>query len=271
MPLTWFAHQAPVIGLKLARPRWFDATALCVGSMMPDLMYSFSSYVDIDTHRWPPAFTYGVPLSVVMATVIRFVVAPVAASQVPDLGTFRMHSFAVLSRRRPALWLTIVCAFLGIGSHIVVDWFTHPGRPGTRWLGYDDVVIHMAGRSESLAGVLQLVGHTFGSLFGLWLVHLIGRRRLLDEWYGTTAVEQARTWRPTSRQRVVFWLAVACGTIGGMAWGSIGDWVETIHRSAMGVFAGVVLGSVATRRPVPPELRLRPSRARESHTPSPGR
>ncbi|MGD9998128.1 MAG: DUF4184 family protein, partial [Ilumatobacteraceae bacterium] len=42
MPFTWFAHQVPAIGVKLARPAWVDATALCVGSMIPDVMYSFN-------------------------------------------------------------------------------------------------------------------------------------------------------------------------------------------------------------------------------------
>ena len=68
LPLTWFAHQVPMIGMKLARPKWFDATALCIGSMMP------------------------------------------------DLGSFRLRSYAVLSRRRPPVITTLLCPTPGDGS-----------------------------------------------------------------------------------------------------------------------------------------------------------
>jgi hypothetical protein len=243
MPLTWFAHQVPVIGVKMARPRWVDATAMCIGSMVPDVMYSFSAYVDIDTHRWP-AFTYGVPITVAVAMLVRFVVAPIAANQLPDLGDFRLHSYAVLSRRRPRIVMTVVASALGIASHIVIDWFTHPGRPGTRWFGYDDLDIHVAGRTEPLASVFQLVGHTLGSLAGVMLLLLVGRRRLLEQWYGSGAVAESRAWRPSSSQRLTFWLAVVLGTIGGAAWGLSGDSIELIHRTAVGSFVGVVAGSV---------------------------
>lgn len=52
MPLTLFAHQVPTMGLKMARPRWFDGTALCLGSMAPDLGYAVSAYLHVDTHDW---------------------------------------------------------------------------------------------------------------------------------------------------------------------------------------------------------------------------
>ncbi|MBI5089996.1 MAG: DUF4184 family protein [Actinobacteria bacterium] len=247
MPLTWFAHQVPVIGIKLVRPTWVDGTALCVGSMMPDVLYACSSYVHIDTHRWPSAYSYGVPAGVVLALLVRFA-SPVAARQLPDLGQFRLQSFAVLASRRPRLAVTVVCVAIGVMTHVVLDSFTHPGRPAARWLGYDDVRVHVLGHSEPLAGVFQIIGHTVGSVVAVLLLRSIGRRRLLEAWYGADLVERARSWTPDAAERVIFWAAVSAGVLGGATWAWHGDWVEQIQRVALGPIAGGIVGSAMVVR-----------------------
>lgn len=241
--MTWFAHQAPVLPLKLARPTWFDATALCIGSMMPDLMYSFSSYADIDTHEWTPALVWGLPITVVVSAIVRVVVAPVAAHQVPDLGPFRLHSYAVLAHRRPLLLITIASAAVGIVSHIVLDAFTHEGRWGVRWLGYDDILVEVGSFRHTLASVLQYIGHVLGSAIAVLLLWAIGRRHLLDQWYGADAVEQARAHSYDRAQRITFWTLAAGGAVGGLLWGA-SDYVDLIQRVAVGAFVGVVAGSL---------------------------
>ena len=40
MPLTFPAHQALVLPIKLRWPDRTDATALCVGAAAPDLLYA---------------------------------------------------------------------------------------------------------------------------------------------------------------------------------------------------------------------------------------
>jgi hypothetical protein len=242
MPLTWFAHQVPVLGVKLARPRWVDATAICVGSMMPDLMYSFSSYVDIDTHAWSSAYAWGLPLTVAVALVVRYVTAPGGACCLPDAGQFRFHSFGVLDRRRPHAAVTLVSASAGIASHVVTDWFTHPGRPGVKLLGYDDVTVTLFGRSEPLAGVLQLIGHSLGSLLGAYLLWRIGRDRLLERWYGAEAVARARQRRPLLGGGV-FWATVVGAGVVGVLWGHQGDRLEQIQRPAVAALGGATIAA----------------------------
>jgi hypothetical protein len=163
MPLTWFAHQVPVFGMKLARPRWFDGVALVFGSMAPDLAYAFTGSFGVDAHKAPAAFTIAAPLAVVMALLFRHLIAGQIPRCFPDLGPFGVRSYGVLATRRPAVLVTLSSAVFGTGSHVVMDWFTHSGRPGVRWLGYDDLEVTVFGYSESLASTLQNVGHTFGS------------------------------------------------------------------------------------------------------------
>jgi hypothetical protein len=237
-----------MIGLKLGRPRWFDATALCIGSMTPDLLYTVSAYLRFDTHRGFAAFAYGIPAAMVLAITTRRFLAPVGALHLPDLGPFRLRSYAVLAARRPALVLTAVSSFLGVGSHIVLDWFTHPGRPGVRWLGYDDVSVTLFGVTEPLAGVFQLFGHSFGSLGGVALLWIVGRRELLADWYGAATVSQARTWTPTTRQRCAFWASIAAGLLVGILWGVRGGKLELIQRTFVGALAGAFGAAIAQRR-----------------------
>jgi hypothetical protein len=251
MPLTWFAHQAPVIPLKAARPRWFDGTALCVGSMMPDLMYSFSGYLGFDTHHWGPALGYGLPLTVLVVVLTR-VAAPVVGNQLPDLGRVRLRSFAVLDRRWPGrawpvAWTMIWSAALGITSHIVLDSFTHSGRVGTRLLGYGDTRVHLFGRDPSIAGLVQWTGHTAGSLLGAVLVARVSQRRSLEAWYGPLAVAAARSWTPSLRQRTWFWAAVVAMGGAGFVWGWSGGYMERIQRTAAGLFTGAVVAAWAMR------------------------
>jgi hypothetical protein len=246
VPFTWFAHQVPVLGIKLKRPAWVDATSMCVGSMMPDVMYAFSEYVGFNTHHWAPALAWGVPLTVLVTWLTRFA-APVVANHLPDLGDVRLRSFAVLSRRRPAIAVTVACAALGIATHIVLDSFTHPGRVGTEWLGYADDFVDVAGIHRSVAGVFQWLGHSVGSLVGAALIAHIGRRRLLERWYGARAVAAARLWRPTARQRVSFWAVVVATGSAGAVWGTTGGYMQVIQRTAIGLFAGAVAAAAATR------------------------
>jgi hypothetical protein len=247
MPLTWFAHQVPVFGMKLARPRWFDGVALVFGSMGPDLAYALTGPLGLDGHKAPAAFTFAAPIAMVMAILFRHVIAGQIPRCFPDLGSLRVRSYGVLATKKPAMLITVSSTLLGVGSHVVFDWFTHSGEPVPRWLGYDDLEVSFFGHTEPLASTLQHLGHTVGSFGGLLLLVFIGRRRLLEEWYGVDRVQEVRASRLT-RFRSVMWGLMLLGGIGGLGWGWSGDFVERIHRPALGIFAGMVVGAVLVRQ-----------------------
>lgn len=247
MPLTWFAHQVPVFGMKLARPRWFDGVALVFGSMAPDIAYSFTGPLGLDAHKVPSVFTFAAPIAIVMAVLFRCVVAGQIPRCFPDLGPLRVRSYGVLAQRRPPVSITVLSAVLGAGSHVVLDWFTHPGRPAVRWLGYDDVQVSIFGYTEPLASTLQSIGHTFGSLAGLLLLVCIGRRRLLEEWYGIDQVRQIRA-EHVAPHRAAMWQLMVVGGFVGCGWGWSGELVERIHRPTVGIFIGMVMGAVWVSR-----------------------
>lgn len=253
MPLTWFAHQVPVVGMKMARPRWFDGTALVMGSMGPDVAYAVSIPLGVDPNRAPAALTLALPIALVMAVAFRRVVSPVLPSAFADMGPFRVRSFGVLALGHPAWWLTLSSGVLGVGSHIVLDSFTHSGGAGARGLGYDDVTVSLFGITEPLADVLQLVGHTFGTAFGVWLLWFIASHRLLEQWYGEAAVAQVRSSAPSPHRKVV-WASAAAGGVTGAVLGWSGELVEQIERPFLGTFVGLTAGCWWLRGRIAPRV-----------------
>ena len=244
MPFTLFAHQVPALALKVRRPRWFDGTALAIGSMAPDLGYAVSGRLGVDTHGWDGLVPLVFPLALLLTFAARWIVAEVAPAHMPDLGPARLRSWRVTARRQPALWITVSSCAIGVATHVLLDAFTHPGRFGARALGYDDVVVRVLGRSARLTDVFQLVGHSLGSLIGIWMLVSIGRRRLLEDWYGDDAVREARAVEVSRTGTVVFWATVAAGTVVGMAtgWGT-GRLVEIV-RTMVGCGLGAIVGSL---------------------------
>jgi hypothetical protein len=254
MPVTLFAHQVPTMGLKMARPTWFDGTALCIGSMTPDLAYSVSGYLGIDTHDWDGLLALDIPLAIVITCIVRWSTASVAAAHLPDLGAFRLWSWRVIHRRQPTWLLTVLCCALGALSHLVLDSFTHPGRLGVRTLGYDDITFQLWGRTEPLASVFQLIGHTFGALVGAWMLLIIGQRHLLERWYSVADVDHARHFRLDARARLVFWSVAGVGAAVGVWWGWRGGLVEGIQRPLVATMVAVMLAALLPAcRPVPTE------------------
>jgi len=232
VPVTFPAHQAVVLPLKLWRPSRFDATALCIGAAAPDLGYTvLRTY----SHSWLGALAYALPFTLAACAVLRRGAATGIAANLSDVGSLRLRSYGVLPTRRPGRLVTLVSASIGVASHIVVDSFTHAGGWGAQQSGLDRVVSLPVGGEVTIAGALQHTGHVVLSAGTLMLLVLIGRRRLLERWYGADAVAVARRRRPTANQRLTFWLTAATTTaVVVVAAASIG-------RSV--VFAGI-LGAV---------------------------
>lgn len=233
MPVTFPAHQAVVLPLKLWRPARFDATAMCIGAAAPDLGYTV---LRVYSHSWLGALVYALPLTLVVCAVLRRGAAAGIAANLPDLGPFRLRSYGVLPFRRPGWLVTLVSASIGVASHIVLDAFTHSHRWGAQWAGLDRVVTLPVRGDATIAGILQHSGHVLFSATTIVILLVVGHRRLLDRWYGAGAVVSARRRRPTPSQRLVFWVTtVAVTAVVVVAAGSIG-------RSA--VFAGILGGVI---------------------------
>jgi hypothetical protein len=123
MPFPLLAHQAVVLPLKLARPRWFSGTALCIGSLAPDLEYLGPNRVPGAGHT-VAGMLVTVPWTVVL-TLLTVGVAPAV------LARFRrLEAIGVADRSLPVITISAV---VGVASHLVLDGGTHAEGWATRW------------------------------------------------------------------------------------------------------------------------------------------
>ena len=119
MPIPFFAHQAAVLPLRLARPRWFDGVALVVASIVPDLAYALLPEVRVVSHSLVGLFTWCIPMGVSVTLLVRYgLLAGLARA---GLGKLRARSVKPLE----PLKLT-VSVVIGAASHILWDGVVHP-------------------------------------------------------------------------------------------------------------------------------------------------
>lgn len=210
MPLTFPAHQAVVLPIKLRWPQRTDATAMCVGAAAPDLLYPVAG-IESSGHSVAGVLLGAVPLTLAICWLLRWRSALGVFANVPDAGPFRLHSYRALAQRHPGFAVTLFSAVVGALSHVLLDAFTHSGRWGSELLGLDEVLFTLPVRGAmSGARVLQYLGHSLGSLIAIGLFLYIGRSRRLEQWYGEAAVTDARTFTMTATARVRFWIVLAC-------------------------------------------------------------
>lgn len=216
MPFTFLAHQAPVLGLKLAAPRWFDGTALAIGSMAPDLVFIFGgTRAAIDGHSWAGQLQVCLPLTMVLTVLTKKVASRVVVPHLPDAGRFHVHDYARLAgwRITPAnLLVATLSASIGSVTHVALDAFTHSFGWGVhRFPALSTVMLTLpSGRSVPVYDVLQLGGSALGAAVALGLLARIGRRRLLLAWYP----EELPQITPTASSTRRFLGISAAGVVG---------------------------------------------------------
>lgn len=214
MPLTFPAHQAIVLPIKLRWPNLTDATAMCVGAAAPDLLYPVPGIGGYGHDALGVVFLV-VPLTLAICKLLRWRSALGVFGNLPDAGPFRLHSYRAITCRRSRTWTTLVSALIGAVSHVLIDAFTHTGRWGSNLLGLDEPLFTAPIRGEmSAARVGQYLGHSVGSAIAIALFFYIGRSRRLEQWYGTAAVIGVRTFSMPVRARATYWTALIAIAVG---------------------------------------------------------
>lgn len=204
MPSTVLSHQSVVLPLKIWWPRLFDDTALCIGSMIPDLDLLLPGYrvfhaIDSLVILLPLALVFVLLFDNVLAPRIAVVASRNHKSVVGRvLQYFGMDALAVLQSKRVTLhWLirALYSVFIGILSHFLLDLPTH------RWITYlrpffdgpmPDWFLHFYGfvniplygvfamtRTRVLQWILSVV---FG-VVTLYCLRYMKTHQLLKKWY----------------------------------------------------------------------------------------
>ncbi|MCT2280021.1 DUF4184 family protein [Micromonospora chalcea] len=244
MPLTFPSHLAPVLPLKLWRPRWFDGVALCAGAVAPDAAYLFTGTplaLGMRTHTLGGLLWWGLPVALAYAWVARRVVAGVAA-HLPGRRLFGWPWYATLAGVRHPWQVSVCSALIGAFSHVAWDRVSHSERL-PRLLGVADF--------HALTGVYwyQFVDVTAGLAGGLLVVVLaVGEARR-----GQRA-EGAAPPLPAANPAVFWRVALAVTGLGALLLPALPAadvaapaGVRALHVAALALVAGAVAA-----RSVPP-------------------
>ncbi len=216
MPLTFPAHQAPVLPLKFWRPRWFDGTALVVGSAAPDIQQA-APWLQFRSHHVYGVVFFSLPFTVIYCLVLRRWSADGLFGSLPDFGPLRLRSYRVLGYRRPRLAVTISSALLAAAIHVFIDSFTHINRWGSNLFGLNTIWFELPNGPFSTARIIQYTGHSLGSLVGILMFVWLASSRRLNHWYGEDTVIAARSAPVASRAplRTALVLAVSLAIAAG--------------------------------------------------------
>lgn len=283
MPFTFFAHQAPVLPLKLWRPRWFSGAALAIGSMAPD----FDKFLDgADASRYGHTLrgqvAYCLPLSLVVYWLLTRVASPPLARFLPDAGVYHLRDYATtLATARPRHEWPLVAAsvLVGSASHVALDGFTHADPRVVAlfpFLAYDAVRV---GRDPgAYVQLLQLLASGVGTAATLAMMAAAGRRRRVLAWSG---IEPAAVARRAERSPAAwrYWAAVTLLGAGGTAalvtfnlatagWPSRGALAYAVAlRLPVVGFGALCLAALLTRPRAPEQRPTAGARRSPSHRP----
>ncbi|MFO0658739.1 MAG: DUF4184 family protein [Polyangiaceae bacterium] len=190
MPFTYLAHQIVVLPLKNIRPRWFSATALIIGSVVPDLEYlRDSSHLPTRLgHSLKGQFTYCLPITLATVVVLTELVIRPLAKRFPKnrlhLDELELVAAPIRSMRDAAR--VTLSALIGSFSHVILDGFTHAHMwPARAW--YASVSLQLFDHPILLPLFFQYMFSAVGAFWALfWGVRQI-RTDVFRRWSGRDA------------------------------------------------------------------------------------
>jgi hypothetical protein len=217
VPVTLLAHQAPLFPLR----RWIalDGVAFVAGSIAPDLsaatLNTTPHYILWgvptwhDGHRWGEQLQWCLPVGLLIAVLVRRLIAPTLSPHLPTAGRWNLPDLAALAERRYRWWVIVASVLAGSITHVLLDGITHENRPGSLSMGVMGTpLLQLGGRTLTFGLVAQVLVSAVlcvvayrgfrASAAGRWGA---GSRRAVPD--------PARGW-PTSADRLVVF-AVSAG------------------------------------------------------------
>jgi hypothetical protein len=257
VPITFFAHQAPVVPIVRRFPGRVDGVTLVIGSMAPDFGYVLrGTGISVWAHAMPWLVWFCVPVTLAVSWIIVRVLAPVVPDHLPQLASFRLRDYRGLATHRFSPAGSMVCAFIGAVTHVLLDGFTHDWGWFARNIGwYHDVLIpgHAFGRAWTVYRVVQYAGHVGLSALCIWMLWRAGRAG----WMSARA-SRVPAFPATRATRAV--LAITTATAAGLGAALVlahrAGSATDVLRVAGAAFLGLTFGALALRRRVRADARV---------------
>jgi hypothetical protein len=175
MPVTFPAHQALVLPLKLRWPG-LDGVALCIGSAAPDLSYALlHTGWQFDAHYTWAAVWWCLPVTLLLCWWLRRGLFAHATLWAPPAWQRGLQRSAVRPWHLRNVGHAVLGAALGTASHVGWDSLTHSSSPVSDRIRILNRIVVTTPVPMTLARTLQYAGHTIGSMVALWLLVRVWR------------------------------------------------------------------------------------------------
>jgi hypothetical protein len=187
MPATIFSHQALVLPLKLRWPQHFSGLALCIGSMVPDLVFIGQMTDDsVFSHTLSAQLWFTTPVTMLLVWFVSGLLVPVLLPYLRDHAWIRLHDLAAMEPPRSARRWAVVAWSAAVGgmSHVLIDAITHGNQSG--WLvphlPFLRLKVPQLGGSVPLYDALQVWFTILFAVASAIMWRAIAHRRLLWRW-----------------------------------------------------------------------------------------
>jgi hypothetical protein len=166
MPFT-LAHPVAVLPLRRWCPRYFDLSALVIGSLVPDVANPLPGW-DYFTHSGRGSIIFCLPVSLAGFLFFQWIRAPLVATM-PH--THREFLLPLCKNRSSSTLVLIISLLIGIWSHLIWDLFTHDHSSLAQTLG--SLPISFLGREQIAVNRLIWIISSGGGVFALAAVYLL--------------------------------------------------------------------------------------------------
>ena len=163
-----FAHPAAVIPAHRLLGRYAVASALVVGSLVPDLWYVLPGFDRPHTHRALSLLWFCLPAGLLAYIVFHRLLKQPLAALLPASVLARLQPFLAAGLpRRP--WRAVVASLLaGSATHLAWDAFTHEGILSRTFPVFNEVVLAVGSTELRVLQVLQHGSTLAGAAFVAW-------------------------------------------------------------------------------------------------------
>jgi hypothetical protein len=212
MPSGVVSHQAPGLLLKVKYPKKFDGTALCIGTLVPDLNalidLFFPYYFRNITHSFLGLFIYTVPLTLILTILFCKFIGPFVANIAKresrifkPLKFFGIDDWDVFKNKKYNSKFFIVAtysALIGGLTHILLDLPAHKYNvlffpiitlsPDILLYSIIDFgPLHLGpfviDRNLTIYQLIWIIEDTITLISSLYLLRYIKKHNLMGKWY----------------------------------------------------------------------------------------
>jgi len=207
MPNPIISHQAPALYLKMKFPKWIDGSAICIGALVPDMIFSIE--LRHVSHSLLGQLFWTVPLTIILSMIfcryIASILSNIAKKQgfIPKmLRYFGVDEWGIVKSKKFDKKFFIVAfysALIGGLTHLLLDFPSHPYielfypwviLPSFGFLriplvdfGFFTTDIWKFDAILTVSGVIWIVEDILLFIASLYLFRTIKKKDLIRSWY----------------------------------------------------------------------------------------